>query len=383
MQTLLIVLILAASPDAARLAEEGAAFVNAGNVEQGRARLENAHELDPENATILFNLAQVRETAGDDAAAIKAYEEYLVVSPAASDVDEVLGHISKLQARKEAVPQAAKDHTIKGQAFFRMERLAEAESEFKEAEKLAPHWAAPQYNLAVLYETQGRTADALKRYRRYLPQASPEEEPKIREKIAMLQIQQKDRSRAQAASEAVPSNVALQAAPPKLSDSVSTTPPPHERQRIKFSVLDEGDRLDLQIETPNGIAKCDKSITFVQPCELVDLPAGPARVVVSGSVNFSKNVAVPVGPASARVGKSGHGWGWASLATGTVGIGLMVPPLAGVFGHPLFQHDITPGAAVFLLGAASAYLSLMFGIFELSEDHKIVEFSKEAVENPR
>ena len=204
------------------------------------------------------------------------------------------------------------------------------------------------------------------------PRPAPEEEPKIREKIALLQIQQKDQSRAQAVSEAVPSNVAPLAAPPKFSDSVSTTPPPPKRQAVKFSVLNEGDKLDLQIETPKGVAKCDKSISFTQPCELVDLPAGPARVVVSGSANFSKNVVLPVGSAFALVGKSGHGLGWASLFTGAAAIALWSLPLAGVV--DMTKKPMSDGAmGVIFAASISTFFTLILGIVDLAEDHQVVE----------
>lgn len=186
-----------AGEDAMVLATEGGELAGKGDLTGARQKLERAYVLAPKNAAILFNLAQVREAAGDMAAALAGYGEYLKLAPNAPDAGDVKSRIARLQAAATNVPAEAEMKLLKGQKLFKAERYDDAVSAFLEAEKLAPSWAAPQFNLGVTYEQMGKLGEAKTRFDRYRPLATPDEQKALDDRLVDLEIKVDDQKKAQ------------------------------------------------------------------------------------------------------------------------------------------------------------------------------------------
>lgn len=93
---MLLALLLATSPEALRLAQDGVALAQGGELGQARVRLEAAQRLAPEDPGIVYNLAQVREALGDLPGAREAYARYLELSPRSADSAAVRRHLRSL-----------------------------------------------------------------------------------------------------------------------------------------------------------------------------------------------------------------------------------------------------------------------------------------------
>lgn len=91
-------LLATTPPEAVQLAQQGAAAAEDGRYADARVRFEAAHRLAPNDADIVFNLAQLREALGDVEGARAAYETYLRLAPASSDAPAVRRHLATLAA---------------------------------------------------------------------------------------------------------------------------------------------------------------------------------------------------------------------------------------------------------------------------------------------
>lgn len=195
MLSIVVGLLLMGSPEAMKLSEEGISLAKQGQYREAREALEQARKLEPNDGTLAFNLGQVCELMNDLPNAMKFYDEYLALTPAAPDVREVEARVARLKLAQMNVPEAAKEQLIQGQAYFRMLRMQEAEQAFKEAEKLAPEWPPVLYNLGSVYEGLNDYQTAALYFRRYLPFAQQNEVEGLRIKLAEFDIRMKDQER--------------------------------------------------------------------------------------------------------------------------------------------------------------------------------------------
>lgn len=213
--SLLVLALLTASPQATRAAEEGVALANEGKLVPAVQKFEQAHRLDPKDATIAFNLAQLYEATGVPAKAVALYAKYLELSPDAPDAASVRQHVQELRAGGAAAPataeapapaapaedealdgpEDAKRLMLRGRAYVAEKRYAEAEAEFKRAEAAAPRWGAPVFNLGVLYEAQGRNAEAVEYLKKYQKLAPRAERAQVEERLTKLEIRLEDQRR--------------------------------------------------------------------------------------------------------------------------------------------------------------------------------------------
>lgn len=98
-------------------------------------------------------------------------------------------------SRRPPVPEAARNHMVRGRTAFRIAKnaqdLAEARKEFFAAIAAAPWLAEAYYNLASTLEKSERPADAIVNYKIYLSSAPPEKDAApVRDKIVELQYLQ-------------------------------------------------------------------------------------------------------------------------------------------------------------------------------------------------
>src|SRR4051812_23136385 len=117
MWIVVVAALLGANPEATRLAEEASAFAQAGELPKALERIERAHQLDPKDAAITYNLAQLREANGDRTGAASAYDDYLAQSPNAPDANDVKRRVAKLRTEPVKVPPEAKENVLKAQAY--------------------------------------------------------------------------------------------------------------------------------------------------------------------------------------------------------------------------------------------------------------------------
>ena len=68
----------------------------AGNVEEARALLHRASELDATNKSVAYHLARANETVGDRAGAMKAYCRYLSLTPTTAESAEARQRVAEL-----------------------------------------------------------------------------------------------------------------------------------------------------------------------------------------------------------------------------------------------------------------------------------------------
>ncbi len=109
------------------------------------ATLETVHSLWPDRASILIDMGYALEKAGNENAAIDAYQRALQLDPG-----------------------AAQAHSNLGAVFTRIGHLAEAQAHLNHALTTHPTMATALMNLAMLHESANRPADALAAYDRLL-----------------------------------------------------------------------------------------------------------------------------------------------------------------------------------------------------------------------
>lgn len=192
---LLVLMLLGADSAALKAAQEGSAFAQAGKVIEARDKYEEAHRLAPKDPLILFNLGQLREATGDARAAAEAYEAYLALAPDSQDAADVRARLSRL---KLSVPEVARSWLAKGEAYFKLERLDEAVQAYVEAARLAPEWAAPQFNLGVVCETKNDWPCAVRAFKRYAELVPAEQRRDVDRRVAENEIRAEDQRKVEA-----------------------------------------------------------------------------------------------------------------------------------------------------------------------------------------
>lgn len=109
--------------------------------------------------------------------------------------------LTSTNARAAKIPAEARKHLNYGTAALEMAQdnggYQKAADEFEEAAKLAPQWAAPYFDLGVIYSKMERYDDALRNYKKYLelsPRAKDAEKVKSEiDKVEYKKEQQSDK----------------------------------------------------------------------------------------------------------------------------------------------------------------------------------------------
>ncbi|MEO8740359.1 MAG: tetratricopeptide repeat protein [Casimicrobiaceae bacterium] len=134
---------MSSSLEAARLADEGYALLEAARYDEAFARLVHARELAPTDPLIHYRLALVFSETGRPGEALKALDAALALQP-----------------------DNARAHNNRGSALQMLDRDAEAEGAFRRALDINPNLEPPYINLGHLLEQRGNVRDAAELYAR-------------------------------------------------------------------------------------------------------------------------------------------------------------------------------------------------------------------------
>ncbi|HEX6966234.1 MAG TPA: tetratricopeptide repeat protein [Gemmatimonadaceae bacterium] len=140
-----------------------------GDYAAARDRFEQAAKLDPTDENIAYELARAYESTRDTAAAATEYCRYLSLAPTSEEAGEVRAHMATLTAgRDPKVPAPAVARFRTGVEAFDQQQWSAAEQAFSAAAALAPSWADPVYNRALVHVAAGDARHAVDDFERYL-----------------------------------------------------------------------------------------------------------------------------------------------------------------------------------------------------------------------
>ncbi len=158
------------------LNREGVALARAQRLPEALAKFRAAREEAPGLVPkASYNAALLVEQAGQPAAAVQAYQEAARGFLAPADRQEAVSRLVALAQRaKLPVSDAADHHYRLGIVRVEQKRYPEAVTEFEAALAAAPWLTDAYYNLGLVYDFTGATANALQALRTYVrlaPQA--------------------------------------------------------------------------------------------------------------------------------------------------------------------------------------------------------------------
>lgn len=133
----------AGSADA--LFQQGNAAFEQGNLAEAEQAFKQALEIDNTNAAYWTNLGVTYYSLGQLADAEQAFMNGLA-----------------------AEPDDAELHYLLGATYLQLDRLDDAQSNLQTATELDPNLAEPYYGLGALYQLQGKRADAIQAFERFL-----------------------------------------------------------------------------------------------------------------------------------------------------------------------------------------------------------------------
>jgi len=191
--------------EAAKYNDQGVDYYEAGMYEEAVASYECATELDPENADAFYGLGMAYLKQKDYRKAFENFEEalfiepdypdahyamgviyplifkdkkdkavehfkkYLKLRPGASDREKVEEWIDRLEGAGEMLYD---DDMVsaynQGVEAFESGNLGEAESYYRQALKMNPHYAPAHHGLGLVYVKQKRPGDAVKEFKEAL-----------------------------------------------------------------------------------------------------------------------------------------------------------------------------------------------------------------------
>lgn len=245
---LVLSLMLSQGPTPESLVSQAAELAGEGKIEAAKKKLEQAHQLAPQNTVVLYNLGVIREATGDAAGAMTMYDAYLRAAPDAADAPDVLSRLRRLQAQTP-IPSKAREHFLLGQAYLKHGRLGEADVEFTEAVKLAPHFKDALLASAVLAERLERDEDALNRFRTYRGYVSGDEAAMIDEKISELLLKVNDAKRAdQRLAQAEEERKKREAEEAKLAEQRKLEEQKRQEEQAKVAAAEAEKRQKMEAE---------------------------------------------------------------------------------------------------------------------------------------
>ena len=98
---------------------------------------------------------------------------------------------ARAAASDEDLTERASEHVVKAIRLFNSGDYASSEAEFKRAEFFAPKWRVIHFNLAVVAEAQGKLGIAIKEYEKFKPDASPDEDELVNQRLFELNDRRK------------------------------------------------------------------------------------------------------------------------------------------------------------------------------------------------
>jgi len=151
------------------LAQRGQQSAILGDRAAARSQLQQAVVLDPSNADFAYQLARAEESAGDDAAAVRAYCRFIALAPDAPDAADSRTRLAQLTlgARQADSAQAAAAFR-RGVVLYQRGQRDSAQLAFSAALALAPDWAAAYYDRAVVRSELGQRDGATADFQQYL-----------------------------------------------------------------------------------------------------------------------------------------------------------------------------------------------------------------------
>ena len=148
-----------------------ALLLDQGRLTDAQVHVDAAVRLDPNHATTQYLLGLSYQQRGNDALATEALEQAIRLQPNFADAHAALGQLYKQQgddtlftvspSMRTPVSADARAHLELGESYFRQNRLAEAEREFRAAVEQAPNLAVAQLQLGRVLRKQGHAEAAL------------------------------------------------------------------------------------------------------------------------------------------------------------------------------------------------------------------------------
>ena len=180
-------------------AKKGVALLNEGKVDEGIAALEKALTIDPNLASVHYNLGLAYEKKDQPEEARKHFQEAIKIKPDLGEAYLALGN-SYMSAKQfapaaEAFSKAGESMPDNYDVFYNLGasysnsgKYAEAEQAFRKAATINPKEPVVHYQLAMALVGQSKNADAKAEFQKYLelnPNAADKQE--VLEMIQSLQ----------------------------------------------------------------------------------------------------------------------------------------------------------------------------------------------------
>lgn len=139
-----------------------------GDYGSARDLLLRATRLDPTSPEIAYNLGRALEELGLPRDAAAAYCRFLTLSPASPDADEVRERVARLDPPDVPVTTEAAARFREGLELYDSGDLRAADDAFARTVTLAPRWAEPSFNRAMILMEEGHLEEAAQNLERYL-----------------------------------------------------------------------------------------------------------------------------------------------------------------------------------------------------------------------
>jgi type IV pilus biogenesis/stability protein PilW len=177
----------------------GLFYQKQGQYAQAFAAYQKTIEVNPFYVEAYNNLGVLYKEVGEVDKAIQYYRRALVIDPNYVKAYNNLG-VALIRQDKLTEATAAFEHAIQlnpknlesytnlGVIYRRLSRNPEAIRAFEAALSIDPEHAESHYNLALLLEGQGRVAEALVHYRRFVASAEPRHRSVVARVIAHIQL---------------------------------------------------------------------------------------------------------------------------------------------------------------------------------------------------
>ena len=178
--------------------EDGVLLYERGEYGQARQSFESAQKLAPEDAAVLYNLAQCHDRLGDTAQAETLYRECLIRSPNHAACRNSLARLWVRTGRQSEAERMVEDwlkrepnlsspYAEDGWLWHLRGNLPNAHSRLQQALKIDPHDERALAELALVYEEMQRADRALVLYERLLD-VNPRQ-PEIARRLDQLRAQ--------------------------------------------------------------------------------------------------------------------------------------------------------------------------------------------------
>lgn len=124
----------------------------------------------PKSPAVLYNRARCAEDAGDSAAALKLFNQYLDIAPNVMDGSEVklkVEELASLAGMSGQTGDAIRQHYSAATSYLKRRQYVQVQKEYEEVERLAPDHADAKLKLGTLHEGLGNYQAAYRYYSSY------------------------------------------------------------------------------------------------------------------------------------------------------------------------------------------------------------------------